>query len=314
MHKKIFLVSVLIASAIVTILTPGSLRAQFNPGAAGTMLSQISTTDTSYYDKDSTVVSFSVKRYFRSLAHKDTMSLSNMFFGAMVLPGTGQIYNRDYWKVPVIYGAMGGCITGAAIYNGKWKKSGEQSDRQMRNILIWGAVATYWGQLADCTIRYKSKSDHLPARASIYSALLPGLGQAYNGDYWHIPLYYAGFMVSGYSWSFNQKQYKRYRNFYKQYAEGTYTGHLSEDNIVWFRDYYRRNRDYSILATTLIYVLNIIDANVFAHFTHFDISDDISLNVQRTILNSQSPSWGGAYTLNQDYSSNTFGIQMNLTF
>ena len=174
-------------------------------------------------------------------------------------------------------------------------------------------MASYWGQLADLTVSFKSYEKPLPARASFYSALLPGLGQAYNGDYWHIPIYYGGFMISGYCWAFNQKQYKRYRRIYREIGEGTYTGHVTAENAVWFRDYYRRNRDYSVLATTLIYILNIIDANVFAHFKHFDISDDITFNVQPAVIAPEVPTTG-LYTYNPAYGSAKLGFTMDITF
>lgn len=296
------------------LLLPNFAAAQFvNSNAAGTMKSTLYQEDTTYYETDTTIRTFSIKRFVRSLAHKDSMTVSNSFFGSMVIPGAGQIYNRDYWKVPVIYGALGGCIGGAVAYNVKWKKNGLSKDKDMRNALIWGAVATYWGQLLDGTACYKSTERPLPGRASIYSALLPGLGQAYNGDYWHIPIYYGGFMISGYCWAFNQKQYKRYRKYYKEWGEGTYEGHLTEENLIWYRDYYRRNRDYSVVATLLIYILNVVDANVFAHFANFDISDDITFNVQPAIIEPIIQD-GKFYTSNPMYRANKFGMQMNITF
>lgn len=288
--------------------------AQFNPIAAGTMRgTNTSLIDTTSTSTDTTYRSnFTIKKFFNSLSHKDTMTLSNVFFGSMVVPGAGQIYNRDYWKVPVVYSLLGGSITGAVISNQKWKKDRNSSARNARDMFIWGAVATYWGQLMDGTARYKSYEPHLPARATIYSALIPGLGQAYNGDYWHIPIYYGGFMLSGYCWAFNQKQYKRYRNMLKEVAEGTYTGTYSQSDLIWYRDSYRRNRDYSIVATILIYVLNVIDANVFAHFANFDISDDITFNVQPTIIEPTIPS--GGYYVQSPNSERKFGFQMNITF
>lgn len=305
---------ILALAVAAIVITPQTLKAQFNPGAAGTFSSNIyNSQDTTYVNDTTYKPSFTFKKYFRSLAHKDTMTLSNVMFGAMFLPGTGQIYNRDYWKVPVVYAGLGASVTGAVLMNRKYKSDGSANARKMRNLFVYAAAATYWGQLMDANIRYKSYDKHLPARASFYSALLPGLGQAYNGDYWHIPLYYGGFMVSGYCWAFNQKQYKRYRHYLVEMAEGTYEGQYTQENLIWYRDTYRRNRDYSVIATVIIYILNVIDANVFAHFANFDISDDISFNVAPAIIPATMPE-GGFYGYNPATQENKLGFTMNITF
>lgn len=243
--------------------------------------------------------SFTIKRYFKALGHKDTMKVGHMAAGAFILPGTAQIYNKDYWKLPIVYGGIGGCIAGAVTTDNK----------NLRTGLIIGAAAFYWGSIMDGVVSFKTTTKPLPAKATLYSMLLPGLGQAYNGDYWKIPIFYAGFAISGYCWGFNQQQYKRYKNIYKDYAAGTYTGHLTPENIKYYRDQYRRLRDYSILATALVYLLNIIDANVFAHFNNFDISDDISLNVEPAVINNITPQAISPNGVNQ-----SFGMSMNLKF
>lgn len=313
MKKTLIYISVV--AMVLAALLPERAFGQFtNTNGAGTMRSTLdNVVDTTEYEIDTTFRRFTPRRFIQGLKHEDSLTLSNVFFPAMILPGTGQIYNGDYWKLPIVYGTLGGSIAGAAIFNKKWKKDGKESDKDLRNVFIWGAVASYWGQLADLTFSFKSYEKPLPARASLYSALLPGLGQAYNGDYWHIPIYYGGFMISGYCWSFNQKQYKRYRRIYREIDEGTYTGHITSENAVWFRDYYRRNRDYSVLATTLIYILNVIDANVFAHFSHFDISDDITFNVQPAVIAPEVPK-SGFYTYNPAYNSAKLGFTMDITF
>lgn len=244
--------------------------------------------------------SFTIKRYFKALAHRDSMKIGHMGVGSMILPGTAQIYNKQYWKLPIVYGAIGGCIGGAVA----------TKDKDAQKFFIAGAVASYWGSVLDGIISYKSDIKPLPARASMYSAILPGLGQAYNGDYWKIPIFYTGFAICGYCWGFNQKQYKRYKNMFIEYNAGTYKGNLSEDNITWYRDQHRRYRDYSIIATILVYALNIIDANVFAHFNNFDISDDISLNVEPAMINTIAP-MGNSFAAN---TPQQFGFQMNLNF
>lgn len=249
----------------------------------------------------STKPSFTIKRYFKSLAHKDTMKVQQMAIGSMILPGTAQIYNKEYWKLPIVYGTIGGCIGGAVATKGK----------DAQNYFIAGAIAFYLGSVIDGVASFKSPQKPLPARASMFSALIPGLGQAYNGDYWKIPIFYTGLGVCAYCWSTNQKQYQRYRNMYLQLQDETYTGNLSEENIKWYRDQYRRYRDYSIIATVLVYALNIVDANVFAHFNNFDISDDITLNVEPALINPVAPVGS---TLASNGSGQSFGLQMNLKF
>lgn len=254
--------------------------------------------------------SFTIGRYFRSLAHRDTMNITPMFLGSLVLPGTAQIYNREYWKLPVLYGGIGAFIGVGVTANIRYRRTGNPATARVRDLMFAGAALTYWGGLMDGVVRFKSAEDPLPARASLYSALLPGLGQAYNGDYWKIPIFYGGLALSGYCWGMNQQQYKRFKKMYREAAdpESSYQGHLTPDNIKWYRDTYRRYRDYSILATALVYVLNIVDANVFSHFSDFDISDDISLNVEPAVLTPVTTAPASAYY------SQGFGLRMNLNF
>ena len=245
--------------------------------------------------------SFNARRYFKALAHKDSMKVNQMAIGSMLLPGTAQIYNRQYWKLPIVYGSIGGCVGGALLTDNK----------ENRKYFVAGALALYWGSVLDGVISYKSSIKPLPARASMFSAIIPGLGQAYNGDYWKIPIFYTGLGVCAYCWSSNQLQYDRYRDIYLQLRDGTYKGNLSEENVKWYRDQYRRYRDYSIIATVLVYALNIIDANVFAHFSSFDISDDITLNVEPSLINPIVPMGNN---LAANGTGQSFGMQMNLKF
>lgn len=310
--RKILYILVLICSGI---FFPGAAVAQIDPG--GKFISnappgsEVKDPDKQEEEEEVTYTkpSFSISRYFKALGHKDSLKISQMAIGSMLLPGTAQIYNRQAWKLPIVYGGIGGFIGGAVASNISYQRTGDVSKKNLRNYMIAGAALTYWGSVMDGVISYKSRVKPLPARASLYSALLPGLGQAYNGDYWKIPIFYTGFLVSGYCWSFNQTQYKRYKTMYIDSVNGTYTGSLSGDNIKWYRDQYRRLRDYSIIATALIYVLNIVDANVFAHFRNFDISDDISFNVEPGIIEPVQTRY------NQNpYYTQSLGLKMNLKF
>ena len=117
-----------------------------------------------------------------------------------------------------------------------------------------------------------------PAKAAFYSAVLPGLGQAYNKQYWKIPLVYA--LIGGgiYLYQSNQNQYLRYRKAYQNRLLG-YPDEFpqySTDILITAQSYYRRNRDLSLMATVLMYVLNIVDANVSAHLRLWNINDNLS--------------------------------------
>ena len=241
-----------------------------------------------------------MKRYFNSLAHRDSMAIGWAFGGSVILPGTAQIYNGDYWKLPIVYAGMGGMLGGGIYYNSQFKKTGSESDKLARNLFFVGAALFYWGQMLDGAASYDSYRSHLPGRATIYSALLPGLGQIYNKEYWKLPIYYGGLAVAGYCWYYNNLQYRRFQHDYNMATNpnGNYTGSMSVDNLQYYRDYYRRFRDYSIVATILIYILQIIDADVFATMNEFDINQSLSVDIQPVIIE----------PLNYDFTSNYTSI------
>ncbi|NIG53649.1 DUF5683 domain-containing protein [Chitinophaga sp. Cy-1792] len=139
---------------------------------------------------------------------------------------------------------------------------------------------------------------HSPRKAALYSAVLPGLGQAYNREYWKIPLVYAAIGTCTGFFIFNMKEYKRYRDAYRirllnnpdihDEFETIYPRTYPADAIKVIRDQYRSYVDYSVLFFVLSYGLNIVDATVFAHLRSFDISDDLSLRVSPTIINNRT--------------------------
>ena len=118
-----------------------------------------------------------------------------------------------------------------------------------------------------------------PAKAAFYSAILPGLGQAYNKKYWKIPLVYGAMGTSMYFYIDNNRKYNQYRNAYKRRLEG-YTddkfSFLDNSRLVAGQKFYQRNRDLSALVTVGFYVLNIIDANVDAAIIQFNVNENLS--------------------------------------
>ena len=230
---------------------------------------------------------FTIKRYFKSLVHKDTMNISQMFFGSIILPGSAQVYNRQYWKVPVIYGAVGTFAIAGYCYNIKWLDTGNANFKNDRNMLYAGALLTWWGSMVDGVANFKSHKEVLPARASLYSVLLPGLGQIYNGDYWKLPIIYGGFITCAVLININNAQFKRFGHLFREIIadpDNPLKFGITSTQASHLRDSYRRYRDYSVLATIGVYAFNIIDANISAHMSDFDVSEDLSASISPGII------------------------------
>jgi hypothetical protein len=89
-----------------------------------------------------------------------------------------------------------------------------------------------------------------PAKAAFYSAILPGLGQAYNKKYWKIPIVYGAIGVSMYYNIDSSQKYHQYRDAYKRRLEG-YTDdafrYYNDDQLISAQKFYQRNRDFSAL-------------------------------------------------------------------
>lgn len=119
-----------------------------------------------------------------------------------------------------------------------------------------------------------------PAKAAFFSAILPGLGQAYNKKYWKIPLVYGAIGTSLYFYIDSNKKYHQYRDAYKSRLEGYTTDDLAfldNNRLIAGQKFYQRNRDLSALITIAFYALNILDANVDAALLQFNVDENLSL-------------------------------------
>jgi hypothetical protein len=289
------------------------------------------------------------KNFIRGLQGKDSLSMGKVLMGTMIIPGYGQAYNRDYWKIPVIYAGIGGGIASGLYFNSKLKDAKHARNmlqqaqspgfsinlhdyiekyqatannydtyKRNRDLAYLGAGMFYLAGAIDAVASYKTDKKNNPVspqRATLYSALLPGLGQAYNGEYWKIPIIYGGLGFCVYWIDQCDSQYQRYRTAYnKKYAveNGTsadldeFGGRYSLTTLKNARDMARRNRDLTILATGLVYILNIVDANVFAHLSYFDINDELSLRCEPVFFNEASFASGNM--------TPTVGMKLKLKF
>jgi hypothetical protein len=133
----------------------------------------------------------------------------------------------------------------------------------------------------------KPEKKHSPKLATIYSAVLPGLGQAYNRKYWKIPIIYAALGISGYYIKLNKDSMRGRQealtlmldNDTNTFPAGklAHYGNKSTDQLRAERNRYRTLRDYSIIFCAGFYILNIVDAAVDAHFYKFNIDKPLSM-------------------------------------
>ena len=134
----------------------------------------------------------------------------------------------------------------------------------------------------DSSSNKKVKKEHSPSKAALYSAILPGLGQVYNRKYWKVPIIGVGAGALIYGLNFNQSNFSMFKQELIKRQQGL--GNLDPDldrysdaNLNELQDFYRRNRDLTIVGLALLYALNIIDATVDAHLFEFNVDDDLSM-------------------------------------
>lgn len=159
-------------------------------------------------------------------------------------------------------------------------------DMQKKIILPHSATPTTQAQKQAPDTLVKAPKVHSPKKAAIYSAVLPGLGQAYNRKYWKIPVIYVGFAGLGYAVYYTNNNYQEFRQAYALRLDTIITNDThplySTSGLQLTRDAWHRNRDLSIVGCLALYTLQVIDATVDAHLYKFDekINDKLSLQLE----------------------------------
>ena len=123
-----------------------------------------------------------------------------------------------------------------------------------------------------------------PSKAAFYSAVLPGLGQAYLGKTWKIPIIYSAIGASLYYFDLNNKEMNEYRNAYKRRLNGFFDDRflelaipISTEQLLLGMEFHKNYRDIALVLAVLSYMLNILEANVSAHLLQFNVSEDLSV-------------------------------------
>ena len=164
----------------------------------------------------------------------------------------------------------------------------------------------------DGVINFRPNDYPHPGTATLYSLLLPGLGQIYNKEYWKLPLYLGAIGFAVHMYSDNKINYERFRNMYLQASnpDSGYEGPISADQALYYRNVYRRYRDYSVLAIAALYILQVIDANVFSYMHNFEVDDDLALKVAPAVI---MPEYQLA-SINPTSQPMAFGLRMGISF
>ncbi len=269
-----------------------------------------------------------------SKAFRDSIPFSRLIAYSVVAPGLSQVYNGQAWKMPVIYGGAG-----LGLGLGLWlNKPYKDYKRQYENIikfdgndrtdelnriqgemiryntyrqLCFGlAAVSYVYSLVDGCVNYPSEVA-MVKKATTLSMVCPGAGQVYNRTYWKLPIVLGGGASLIYCVDFNNRGYQRFKRAYSLLTDGDdntrdeFNGRYDAEFLKNLKNSYRRNRDLCIILTAGFYVLQVIDAHVTAHMKTYDISDDLSMNLE--------PYMGNFY-MQQFGQVNTVGMSLNFRF
>lgn len=163
-----------------------------------------------------------------------------------------------------------------------------------------------------------------PKRAMWLALVLPGAGQIYNRKYWKLPIVYGGFVGCAYALRWNNQMYRDYSQAYldlmdddpntQSYNQFLHLGaQIDDSNKARYqklfksrKDTYRRWRDLSVFCLIGVYALSVIDAYVDASLSEFDISKDLSLRVEPTIISNNRE--------RNPLKSSSLGINCSLNF
>lgn len=269
----------------------------------------------------------------------DSMSLRKVSMFSAVMPGFGQIYNKQYWKLPILYSTVGASLGMWIHQQNKYKPLKEQFEamtdqglkrteemnslqREMikhntlKQTFMFTTIASYIYFIGDAAVNYATNEVSAVNKATTLSTICPGAGQIYNKSYWRVPLVVGGFATTIYCIDWNNRGYQRFKKAYRLrfdydqnpelYPNGSpdeFGGRYASSFLKNLRNSYRRNRDLCIILTAGIYLLQIMDAHVDAHLRDYDISDDLSVDVTPVLDYSYHPGLG-----------NTASVGMNFCF
>ena len=271
----------------------------------------------------------------------DSSSLSKVCITGAILPGYGQIYNKQYWKLPILYGTMGASIGMWAHYGSQYRPLKRQYEDMLLNgmerteelnslqrrmirantnkqIFMATTAISYIYFLGDAALNYSTNEVSSVKKATTLSLICPGAGQIYNKSYWRAPIVWGGLASMIYVIDWNNRGFQRFKKAYSLradydrnpdlYPNGSvdeFHGRYSATFLKNLRDSNRRNRDLSLLLTAGLYVFQAVDAHVDAHLQDFDVSDNLTVDI-KPLIDCQYTQHNGTTPI--------FGFDLNVTF
>ena len=268
----------------------------------------------------------------------DSMSLRKVSMLSAVMPGFGQIYNKQYWKLPILYTTLGTSIGMWVHQSNKYKPLKAQFEAMtdqslirteelnalqrdmikhntLKQTFMFTSIASYIYFIGDAAVNYATNNVSQVNRATTLATICPGAGQIYNKSYWRVPIVIGGFATTIYCIDWNNRGYQRFKKAYRLrydaeqnpslYPNGSpdeFGGRYASSFLKNLRNSYRRNRDLCIILTAGIYLLQIMDAHVDAHLRDYDISDDLSVDINPTIDYAYHPGAGNIATMGMNFS------------
>jgi hypothetical protein len=157
------------------------------------------------------------------------------------------------------------------------------------------------------------------SKATWFAVVFPGGGQIYNRKFWKLPIIYGGFAGCAYALNWNNRMYKDYAQAYLDIMDSdpstdsyldlfpnrvtNYSDSQLKDLLKKRKDTFRRYRDLSIFAFIGVYLISIVDAYVDAELSNFDITPDLSMRIEPTMIENSS-----------SRNSKSVGLQCSLRF
>jgi hypothetical protein len=321
--------------------------ARYVDGGADTLVPRLAPRDTLSKRDRRRLARHDANAYRHGFLFRDSVKLSPLIFRSVAVPGLAQIYNKQFRKLPVLYGTV---ATGVGVYawqNRLYKPYKREYDRMIayrptiegqggeawrrykatvselqndmarhnsgRQLAMGFALASYAWFLVDGTLNYAGTATDVK-KATTLAMIIPGAGQIYNKSYWKLPIVYGGGAVLAYVVNWNNRGYQRYKMAYEFRTDDldvTVDEFLHTDlqasDLLQARNSFRRQRDLSIIFLGLFYVLQAVDAHASAYMKTYDVSEDLARI-------SITPSMESLYTQRAGATANAIGFSLSVTF